>query len=57
MKLMIFMGPPQRGHSKGSTCQMRLISAAQGRRAVYWLSIELPDGKTGWIRAADAGSI
>ena len=22
-----------------------------------WLSIELPDGKTGWIRAADAGLI
>ena len=34
MKLTIFMGPPQRGQVRGSTCQMRLIRAAQRRRAV-----------------------
>ncbi|MHC5016638.1 MAG: hypothetical protein ACYTGM_19430 [Planctomycetota bacterium] len=34
MTLTIFMAPPQRGHCRGSTCQMRLIRAAQRRRAV-----------------------
>ena len=31
MKLMIWRRAWQRGHSSGSTCQTRLISAAQGK--------------------------
>ena len=33
MKLPIFVVNPHRGHRRGSTCQTRLIRAAQRRRA------------------------